>query len=97
MDHPPTDAWIQANENAIEAPTSSSEEFEDSIIRSILKAPVAVAIFILIILATTAWILSRIAFACGFLIVVGLRFSEYDSHKRSKNNLNSLPLSYTIL
>ena len=30
---------------------------------------------VLIMSANTAWTLSRIAFACGLLIVVGLRFS----------------------
>jgi len=34
------------------------------------------------------------AFACGFLIVVGLRFMPYESHNVSKCNLNSDPLSY---
>ena len=37
---------------------------------------------------------SNIAFACGFLTVVGLRFIQYESHRCSKCNLNSLPLSY---
>ena len=32
--------------------------------------------------------------ACGFLIVVGLRFMPYESHNVSKCNLNSDPLSY---
>ncbi len=34
------------------------------------------------------------AFACGFLIVVGLHFLPYESHNISKCNLNSDPLSY---
>jgi hypothetical protein len=38
---------------------------------------------------------SNIAFACGFLIVVGLRLIPYESHRYSKINLNSLPWSYT--
>ena len=38
---------------------------------------------------------SKIAFACGFLIVVGLRLIPYESHQYLKFNLNSLPLSYT--
>ena len=38
---------------------------------------------------------SNIAFACGFLIVVGLCVIPYESHRYSKFNLNSLPLSYT--
>ena len=29
---------------------------------------------------TTAWIRSSIAFACGFLTLVGLRFMPYESH-----------------
>jgi hypothetical protein len=37
---------------------------------------------------------SNIAFACGFLTVVGLRLIPYESHRCSKCNLNSLPLSY---
>jgi hypothetical protein len=39
---------------------------------------------------------SNIAFACGFLIVVGLCLIPYESHRYSKFNLNSLPLSYTM-
>ncbi len=38
---------------------------------------------------------SNIAFACGFLIVVGLHLIPYESHRYSKFNLNSLSLSYT--
>jgi len=38
---------------------------------------------------------SKIAFACGFLIVVGLCLIPYESHRYSKFSLNSLPLSYT--
>jgi len=34
------------------------------------------------------------AFACGFLIVVDLRFMPYESHNVSKCNFNSDPLSY---
>ncbi len=37
---------------------------------------------------------SNIAFACGFLTVVGLCLTPYESHRCSKCNLNSLPLSY---
>jgi hypothetical protein len=37
---------------------------------------------------------SNIAFACGFLIVIGLCLIPYDSHRNSKISLNSLPLSY---
>jgi hypothetical protein len=33
-------------------------------------------------------------FACGFLIVVGLRFMPYELHYVSKCNLNSDPLLY---
>jgi hypothetical protein len=33
-------------------------------------------------------------FACGFVIVVGLRFMPYESHNVSKCNLNTDPLSY---
>ncbi len=32
----------------------------------------------------TPWIRSSIAFACGFLIVVGLCLSPYESHRDSK-------------
>jgi hypothetical protein len=35
------------------------------------------------------------SFAGGFLIMVGLRLLPYESHRYSKFNLNSLPLSYT--
>ena len=42
----------------------------------------------------TWWTCSSIAFAWGFLTVVGLRFMPYESHRCSKCNLNSLPLSY---
>ncbi len=40
---------------------------------------------------------SNIAFACGFLIVVGLRLIliQHESNRYSKFNLNSLPLLYT--
>ena len=38
---------------------------------------------------------SNIAFACGFLIRVGLCLIPYESHRYLKFNLNSLPLSYT--
>ena len=37
---------------------------------------------------------SNIAFACGFLTVVGLCFIPYDSHRCSKCNLNLDLLSY---
>ena len=36
---------------------------------------------------------SSIAFACGFLTVVGLRLIPYDVHRDANSNLNSLPLS----
>ncbi len=39
---------------------------------------------------------SYIAFACGFLTVVGLRFIPYESHRCSKCNLNSELLLYII-
>jgi len=42
----------------------------------------------------TWWTRSNIAFACGFLTVVGLRLIPYESHRCSKCNLNSLPLLY---
>jgi hypothetical protein len=35
---------------------------------------------------------SSIAFACGFLTLVGLRLMPYESHKARKWRLNSLPL-----
>jgi hypothetical protein len=41
-----------------------------------------------------AWIHSSVAFACGFLTLVGLRFMPYESHRAWKWSLNSLPLSY---
>ncbi len=40
------------------------------------------------------WMRSQMAFACGFLIVVGLRFMPYESHNVSKCNLNPDLLSY---
>ncbi len=43
---------------------------------------------------TTAWIRSGIAFACGFLTVVGLRFMPYESRRALKWSLNLLPLLY---
>ncbi len=33
---------------------------------------------------TTAWIRSSIAFACGFLTLVSLRFMPYESHRAQK-------------
>ncbi len=39
---------------------------------------------------------SNIAFACGFLSLVGLRFIPYVLHRDWKWSLNSLPLSYII-
>ncbi len=42
----------------------------------------------------TWWLRSQMAFACGFLIVVGLRFMPYELHNVSKCNLNSDPLLY---
>ena len=47
-----------------------------------------------IIFIRTSCTRSSIAFACGFLMLVGLRFRLYESHKSSKWSLNSLPLSY---
>ncbi len=47
-----------------------------------------------IIVPRTRWMRSHMAFAWGFLIVVGLRFMPYESHSVSKCNLNSDPLSY---
>ncbi len=41
----------------------------------------------------TACIRSSIAFACGFLMLVGLRVMPYVLHRAQKCNLNSLPLS----
>ncbi len=41
---------------------------------------------------TTAWIRSSIAFSCGFLTLVGLRFMSYESHRARKWSLNLLPL-----
>ena len=50
------------------------------------------------IIVITAWcIRSRIAFACGFLMLVGLCCTPYDSHRVMKWILNSLPLSNIIL
>ncbi len=37
---------------------------------------------------------SQMAFACGLLILVGLRFMPYESHNVSKCNLNYDPLLY---
>ncbi len=45
----------------------------------------------------TAWICYNIAFACGFLTLVGLRFNiPYVSHRNWKWSLNTLPLLYII-
>ncbi len=44
-----------------------------------------------IIIPRTWWMRSQMAFACGFLIVVGLRSMAYKSHNVSKRNLNSNP------
>ncbi len=41
----------------------------------------------------TAWICSRIAFACGFLTLVSLHYIPYVLHRDQKWSLNSLPLS----
>ena len=49
------------------------------------------------IVITTAWIRSSIAFVCGFLTLVGLRFMPYESHRARKWSLNSLPLSYLLV
>ena len=65
----------------------------NSLITSDIQVSEMSKLLVLIMLLITACTLSRIAFYCGFLIVIGLRFSEYDSHKSSKNNLNFLPLS----
>jgi hypothetical protein len=40
---------------------------------------------------TTACICSSMAFACGFLTLVGLRFMPYVLHRAGKRSLNSLP------
>ncbi len=42
----------------------------------------------------TAWICSSMAFACGFLMLVGLHFMPYVVHRARKYNLNSLSLLY---
>ncbi len=47
-----------------------------------------------IIVPRTWWMHSQMAFACGFLIVVGVCFMPYDSHNVSKCNLNSDLLLY---
>jgi hypothetical protein len=47
-----------------------------------------------IMVSKTWWMRSQMAFACGFLIVVGLCFMPYESHNVSKCNLNSYMLSY---
>ncbi len=47
-----------------------------------------------IIVPRTWWMRSHMAFAWGFLIMVGLRFMPYELHNVSKCNLNSDPLSY---
>ncbi len=44
----------------------------------------------------TPWIRSSVAFACGFLILVGLRLSLYELHRDLKWSLNSLLLSKVI-
>ena len=46
-----------------------------------------------IIVITTWFIHSSIAFTCGFLMLFGLGFTPYDSHRVLKWSLNSLPLS----
>ncbi len=43
---------------------------------------------------TTAWIRSSTAFACGFLILVGLQLMSYVLHRAQKKSLNLLLLSY---
>ena len=45
---------------------------------------------------TTLCICSSIAFACGFLMLVGFCLTLYESHRASQLSLNSLPLSYII-
>jgi hypothetical protein len=47
-----------------------------------------------IIVPRTWWTHSQPAFACGFLIVFGLRFMPYESCNVSKCSLNSDPLSH---
>ena len=47
-----------------------------------------------IIVPKTWWTHSQMAFAWGFLIVVGLGLMPHDLHNVSKCNLNSNPLSY---
>jgi len=48
-----------------------------------------------IIVPKKTWCLrSQMSFACGFLILDGLRFMPFESHNVSKCNLNSDPLSY---
>jgi hypothetical protein len=47
-----------------------------------------------IMVPKTWWTRSQMTFACGFFIVVGLRFMPYESHNVSKSSLNSDPLSY---
>ena len=49
-----------------------------------------------IIVITTWCICSSIAFACGFIMLVGLGFTPYDSHRVMKWSLNLLPLSNNI-
>ncbi len=49
-----------------------------------------------IIVITTWCICSSIAFACGFLMLVGLGITPYDSHRAKKWSLNLLPLSNMI-
>ncbi len=44
----------------------------------------------------TAWICSSIAFACGFLTLVGIHFIPYVSHRDGKWSLNLLPLLYIM-
>ena len=48
------------------------------------------------IVITTWWIRSSIAFACGYLMLVGLGFTPYDSHRAIMLSLNSIPLSNII-
>ena len=46
-----------------------------------------------IIVITTWCIRSSIAFACEFLMLVGLGLAPYDSHRVMKCSLNSRPMS----
>ncbi len=49
------------------------------------------------ICARTSWMHSNIAFACGFLTMVGLRLIPYDFHTYSKFSLNYCIVSNNIV